>query len=130
MINNTTPPQKKLEKGVGYETIYCSDKEKVEISTSHSELRKTLLMNGREIQYKRESNPDTIREIETRSVNWKLRGADNSKGYYVEIQLNAENKPTGNIRIVPHRYAKIVGLLSPKLEADKEKYTYYVRRKK
>lgn len=114
-------------------TIYLSDIEKVEISANGTVLRRTIYKNDgpHEYLYKRENNPTQIREIEERSVNWKLRGTGSPKGYYVEIQLNAEKKPTGNIRIVSHRCAKIVatGLFSSQLVVDKENYVYYVRRK-
>lgn len=111
-----------------------SDKEKVEVSANGTVLRSTLYKydGPHEYLYHRESNPAQIREIEERSVNWKLCGEGSTKGYYVEIQLNAENKRTGNIRIVSHRNARLVaiGFISSQLVVDKENYIYYVRRKK
>ena len=45
--------------------------------------------------------------------------------------LNAENKATGNIRIVSHRNAKKVatGIFSSQLVVEEGNYSYYVRRK-
>ena len=114
-------------------TIYLSDIEKVEISANGTVLRRTIYKNDgpHEYLYQRESNPTQIREIEDRSVNWRLRGEGSPKGYYVEIQLNAENKATGNIRIVSHRNAKKVatGIFSSQLIVEERNYIYYVRRK-
>ena len=114
-------------------TIYLSDKEKFEISTNGTVLRRTLFKKDgpHEYLYQRECNPAQIREIEDRSVNWRLYGVGSPKGYYVEIQLNAENKATGNIRIVSHRNAKMVqtGFFTSQLVVEKGKHTYYVRRK-
>ncbi len=112
-------------------TIYLSDKEKVEVTANGTVLRRTLLKKDgpHEYLYHRESNPAQIREIEERSVNWKRRGERSPKGYYVEIQLDAENKGTGNIRIVSHRNV-VKKLIPPQIVVDKENYIYYVRRKK
>jgi hypothetical protein len=118
MTNVTTPSQKKLEKGVGYETIYSSNREKIEISANYTVLRRTI---GRyEHIYLKESNLAKIREIQYQSTNWnKLKGAFaySSTKYYVEFQLNAASEETGNIRIAVRSSIDVV------------KYVYYVRRK-
>ena len=129
--NYPTMPERTLEKGVGYATIYISDRMKIEISTNYSVLRITHInkIGHPEYLYHRESDPVQISEIEDRSFLWDLLASGRSIGYYVEIQKNADRKVTGNIRIVLQRYAKVTGILSKELVADKGKYVYYVRRK-
>lgn len=122
---------RKLEKGVGYITIYLSDKEKYDLSANGTVLRRTFVQNGIRYEhlYERVVEPLCIRQIEEKSVNWKVFGAKSGQSYYVVLQANANNQYTGNIKIVKKEYATIHGKICCTVEASAENFSYYVKRK-
>lgn len=124
---------KKLEKGVGYVTIYQSNNMKIELSAKGTFLRETFVRNGisHEYLYEQVTDPARIREIEDKSVNWKTISVTRSKNesYYVSIQKNAKNKHTGNIKIVKKSRATLRGMVPLSVDARQEGFSYYVKRK-
>lgn len=117
-----------MEKDVGYSIIYLSDREKFEISTNRTMLRRTFVQNGIRYEQLYERVTDSLRigEIEDKSVNWKVFGGQN---YFVIRQANADNKYTENIKIVKKENARLHGILNYTVETSPENYIYYVKRK-
>lgn len=123
--------RRKLIKGVGYSTIYLSDKEKYELSTNGTVLRRTFVKNDIQYEhlYEKVIDPLRIRAIEEKSMNWKAFGVNSGQDYYVIRQANADNKYNENIKIVKKIYASVRGIISHSVEARPEDFSYYVRRK-
>lgn len=86
-----------------------------------------------EYLYERITDPLRIRRIEEKSVNWKVLDVKRTQDYYVIRQANAENKYTGNIKIVKKSNADVhrIGIIpwSYSVEASAEDYSYYIKRK-
>ena len=122
-------PIKILESGVGYSLIYKSDKVKYELSNKKTILRKTVCKNGKTIEslYERIIDISVKHKIELKSINWKIIDEHPKKEYYILVQCNAENKPTGNIKIVKKSKAKW-NFFKKNVEANDDDWMYYVRR--
>jgi len=127
-----TGNEKKLVKGVGYRTIYLSEKKKYELSKEETILRQTEINYGRprETLYERVDSLAEIRTIEYMSQRWEEPETGNFYGYFVMEQLKASGKPTGCIKVVKRSKAIVVGNWSfhKKVKADRADWTYYKRR--
>lgn len=123
---------RKLEKGVGYVAVYCSESMKIELSANGTVLRWTVVQKGipYEYLYEQVTDPACISAIEDKSVNWKLMDVRFSKSHYVIGQANAENKYTGNIKIVNKSRAVVKGFMNHTVAARQEDFSYYVKRKR
>lgn len=104
---------------------------KIELSTNGTVLRRTATQNGipHEYLYERVTDPARIRAIEEKSVNWKLMEPACAKSHYVIRQANAENKYTGNIKIVNKSKGVVKGVINLSVDARPEDFSYYVKRK-
>lgn len=94
---------RRLISGVGFTTIYCTDKTKIEISAQGKYLRMTKFSDGQkegERLYIRISDERKKRRIEDLSENWHLCVDGDTYGYYVLQQQNAHNKSTGYYKII------------------------------
>lgn len=126
---------RKLEKGVGYSTIYCSkdNREKYELSTNGTILRRTFGKNNvpYEELYEKVSDPQHIKNIEARSPIWKVFGVNSGQDYYVINQENSYKQWTGNIKIIKKINAKLSGIWKYSVEEKRENsFSYYVKRGK
>ena len=120
-----------MDNSVRYVTIYDSEVAKVELSTNGIILRRKGIQNNRhyEYLYERVTDPVRIRAIEERSVNWMLLEPAYSKNHYVLRQADAQNRPTGNIKVVEKKLAFLKGFISLSVDARPEDFSYYERRK-
>lgn len=115
-----------------YRIIYKIKNLKMELSIDKKLLKTTLTKDGeKEVHhYKNVSEPKGIGAIEDRSVNWKLMDPrfDKKKNYYIIIQLDAENKPTNNIKIVSRDKCDVRGILNLSVTAKPKDFLYYVKK--
>lgn len=113
---------------MGYVIIYNSKNLKIELSTNGTVLRMTSTKNGvsYEYLYERVTDPELIRAIEDRSVNWIKRYFRSS--YYIFMQADAKYKYTGNIKIID-KNKSVVGKFSGNINNRPEDFSYYVKRK-
>ena len=128
--NSTILGDKTLVKGIGYTMIFNSDRVKIELSSQGTVMRYTSKANKKEYLFFKVENQERIRQIESRSENWKTHTSRNDFGYIIKEQRNAENKFTGYFKIMK-RYKQ--NLLEKrfynKCEVNKEDWIYYERRK-
>lgn len=118
-----------MEKGVGYTTIYSSKKNKIELSTNATILRRTLKTDSsqHEYLYMKVTASADIKNIEYKSEKWKVLEGDHNRSYNIMMQLNSENKSTGNIKIVNKTKSKVNGLKDKSVIARQEDFSYYIR---
>ena len=84
----------------------------------------------KEGHYRRVMDEKGIFRVEKRSVNWKTRGMDSNSDYIIKIQCDAENKTTGNIKIIQKSKIQIrEGLFRNKIASQSEDWFYFERRK-
>ena len=132
--NISSPPtitERKLVKGAGFITIYLSEKRQFDLSNKKKYLRRTETQYGRKREdlYERVTEPAKIEGIESRSVNWRTRGNKSKYNYFILEQLDAYNKPTGNIKIIEKNKAETLGILGTEVIPNVgEKFLYYKRR--
>lgn len=111
--------------------IYRDDCKRYELLAQKTILRKTVIQNGRrnQILYSRVDNQLDKNKIEHRSVNWK---ALKSNSYLILIQADANNRPTGYLKIIENIKAVINKNFFGKVESvtarRQEDWIYYTRR--
>lgn len=124
--------ERKLVSGAGFITLYCTDKDKIELSAQGKYLRKKKFYENkeeRELLYERVSDRAKRKQIETLSVNWRLYGNGRTHGYYILYQLNAYDKQTGYYKIIEKENAECFGWPRKKVQAHSEDdWEYFEKR--
>lgn len=103
----TMPNEKKLVRGVGYITIFCSNNTKLELSLGGDYLRRTKIDNGKEYLYTKVENREEVKEIEFLSERWILYEINSNSKYIVMKQCDASGKGTGYCKIIEKSKATI-----------------------
>lgn len=121
-----------LSKGPGYKSIYDSGGRRVEISQKSLRiLWKDKKGELHENLYIKELDPERKRKMGYKSENWHLYPDKKNCNYWILQQRNAQNKPTGIIRMIEKGKADRKGLFIDRNEIiahSESDWIYYAKR--
>lgn len=124
--------ERKLEKGVGYTTIFFHKKKlKFELTTKGLTMRRTSIQgNGdfREVLYTKIESIEEIEKINRLGGTWGCRSIDSGYGYIVMEHFSDADRLTGYVRIVRKSKAYVHGFPKKRVEAAPGDWIYYKRR--